>query len=248
MSLPAAIRIDGLVKRYGSLQAVDHLSLEIQPGEFFGLLGPNGAGKTTILNCIVGLSTFHEGSIKVFGQDVVKDYRLARRNIGLSPQEYNFDRYLSIKDVLLFTAGYFGIPAKEAEPRAIELLKQFDLYAKRDLDFTKLSGGMKRRLSLARALIYQPKILILDEPTAGVDVELRLELWQLLQDLNREGMTIVLTTHYLEEAQRLCRRIGIINHGQLVALDATDSLLERYGNDKSLQEIFLALTGRDLHG
>lgn len=248
MSSPAAVRIDGLVKRYGPLKAVDHLSLEIQPGEFFGLLGPNGAGKTTTLNCIVGLSTFHEGSVKVFGHDVVKEYRLARRDIGLSPQEYNFDRYLSIKDVLLFTAGYFGIPPKAAEPRAIELLKQFDLYAKRDLDFTKLSGGMKRRLSLARALIYQPKILILDEPTAGVDVELRLELWQLLQDLNRQGMTIVLTTHYLEEAQRLCKRIGIINHGQLVALDATETLLERYGNDKSLQEIFLELTGRDLHG
>jgi len=160
---------------------------------------------------------------------------------------FNFDRYLTLKEILLFTAGYFGIPAKVAEPQAIALLKQFELYQKRDQDYLKLSGGMKRRLSLARALIHEPRILILDEPTAGVDVELRLELWQLLRDLNRQGMTIVLTTHYLEEAQDLCNRIGIIQHGRLVALDETQGLLSQHGEGKNLQDVFLELTGRATH-
>ncbi len=239
-----AIRLDGLVKRYGSLRAVDGLSLTIESGEFFGLLGPNGAGKTTTINCIVGLSTIQGGKVEVCGHDVVKDYRAARRCIGLSPQEFNFDRYLTIREVLLYTAGYFGIPTKVAATRADELLKRFDLYGKKDQSFTKLSGGMKRRLSLARALIYEPRVLILDEPTAGVDVELRLELWDLMRELNSQGITIVLTTHYLEEAQRLCKRIGIINHGRLITLEPTETLMAKYGEGKSLQDIFLELTGR----
>ncbi|HEY9855618.1 MAG TPA: ABC transporter ATP-binding protein [Stenomitos sp.] len=242
-----AIVIDSLVKRYGDLRAVDGLSLTIESGEFFGLLGPNGAGKTTTINCIVGLSTIQGGRVAVCGHDVVTDYRQARRCIGLSPQEFNFDRYLSIREVLVYTAGYFGIPSKVATARADELLKRFDLWSKRDHNFTKLSGGMKRRLSLARALIYEPKVLILDEPTAGVDVELRLELWALMQELNSQGITIVLTTHYLEEAQQLCKRIGIINHGRLVTLESTEALLGKYGEGKNLQDIFLELTGR-AHG
>jgi ABC-2 type transport system ATP-binding protein len=241
---PPAIQIDSLVKRYGSLRAVDGLSLTIEAGEFFGLLGPNGAGKTTTIQSIVGLSTFQGGTITVFGHDVVKDYRAARRFIGLSPQEFNFDRYLSIQDILIYTAGYFGIPYRQAAPRAKEMLERFGLASKCKETFVRLSGGMKRRLTLARALMYEPRILILDEPTAGVDVELRLDLWQLLKDLNRDGMTIVLTTHYLEEAQELCKRIGIINHGRLAALDTTEGMLARSGREqRTLQDIFLDLTG-----
>lgn len=242
--MPPAIQLDSLVKRYGDLAAVDGLSLTIDSGEFFGLLGPNGAGKTTTINCIVGLSTIQGGKVAVHGHDVVTDYRRARRCIGLSPQEFNFDRYLTIKEVLVYTAGYFGIPAKVAGTRADDLLRRFDLYGKRNQNFTKLSGGMKRRLSLARALIYEPRVLILDEPTAGVDVELRLELWQLMRELNTRGITIILTTHYLEEAQQLCKRIGIINHGRLIALETTEALMSRYGEGKSLQDVFLELTGR----
>jgi ABC-2 type transport system ATP-binding protein len=231
-----ALSIQGLVKRYGDFTAVDHLSLDVPEGEFFGFLGPNGAGKTTTINAIVGLVTFQEGSIRVCGHDVTADYRKARACIGLAPQEFNFDRYLTIHEVLLYTAGYFGVPAKEAKSRADQMLKQFDLYSKRDVDFTKLSGGMKRRLSLARALVHQPRVLILDEPTAGVDVELRLELWDALSTLNREGLTIILTTHYLEEAQHLCKRIGIINHGRIVALDKTESLIAGRSQERIVLE------------
>lgn len=234
--MSTALSIQGLVKRYGDFTAVDHLSLEVPEGEFFGFLGPNGAGKTTTINAIVGLVTFQEGSIRVCGHDVVKDYRKARASIGLAPQEFNFDRYLTIREVLIYTAGYFGVPPREAKARADQMLKQFELYSKRDVDFTKLSGGMKRRLSLARALVYQPRLLILDEPTAGVDVELRLELWDVLKTLNREGLTIILTTHYLEEAQHLCERIGIINHGRLVALDKTEALIAGRRQDRLVLE------------
>lgn len=237
-----ALSIQGLVKRYGDFTAVDHLSLDVAEGEFFGFLGPNGAGKTTTINAIVGLVSFQEGSIRVCGYDVAQEYRQARSCIGLSPQEFNFDRYLSIREVLVYTAGYFGIPSGEAKARADRMLKQFDLYSKRDQDFTKLSGGMKRRLSLARALVYQPRLLILDEPTAGVDVELRLELWEVLSTLNREGLTILLTTHYLEEAQHLCERIGIINHGRLVALDRTEALIAGRSQERIVLEFERPLT------
>lgn len=221
----SAIAIDHLVKRYGSLTAVDGLSLDVQPGEFFGLLGPNGAGKTTTISAIVGLLRFDAGSIRVHGLDVQRDYRQARQLVGLSAQEYNFDRYLSIEDVLVYQAGYFGIPASVAKPRAHALLKQFELYEKRHVDYLKLSGGMKRRLTIARALIHEPRVLILDEPTAGTDVVLRLELWQQLRELNKQGLTIVLTTHYLEEAEELCKRIAIMRAGRIVALDETKRLI-----------------------
>ena len=180
------------------------------------------------------------GTIEVFGHDNVTDWRAARRTIGLAPQEYNFDRYLSIRDVLIYQAGYFGIKPRDVADRADMLLEQFGLASKSRQEYTKLSGGMKRRLTLARALIHSPKLLILDEPTAGVDVELRLELWDLLRTLNARGMTIFLTTHYLEEAEALCRNIGIIRAGKLVALEPTQNLLEREG--KRLQDVFLELT------
>ncbi len=224
-----ALRIEGLVKRYGDSVAVDGVSLQVEAGDFFGFLGPNGAGKTTTINAIVGLAKLDAGRIEVFGHDVVADWRAARRLIGLAPQEYNFDRYLSIRDVLIFQAGYYGMPPRAVRARADDLLERFGLTSKASQTYVKLSGGMKRRLSLARALIHSPSLLILDEPTAGVDVELRIELWELLQRLNAEGTTIILTTHYLEEAQSLCRNLAIIEGGKIVAMESTDNLLSLHG-------------------
>lgn len=224
---PPAIAIRNLVKRYGTLTAVDGVSLEVAEGDFFGFLGPNGAGKTSTIHCLVGLAAITSGHVSVLGHDVVADYRAARRLIGLAPQEFNFDRYLSIRETLIYSAGYFGIPQRECKARADDLLRRFDLWDKRDKDFTRLSGGMKRRLSIARALIHQPRILVLDEPTAGVDVELRLELWQFLRAANAEGLTIFLTTHYLEEAEELCNRIAIIDRGRIVAHESKASLIGR---------------------
>ena len=210
----------------------------MRTGEFFGFLGPNGAGKTTTINAIVGLVKKTAGSIRVFGYDNELEWRQARRTIGLSPQEYNFDRYLSIRDVLIFQAGYYGLRGPAVRARADELLERFDLTSKARVEYTKLSGGMKRRLTLARALIHQPRLLILDEPTAGVDVELRLELWSLLRSLNRDGLTIFLTTHYLEEAQELCREIAIVRGGKIVAAQPTAELV---AGGASLQDVFLEL-------
>lgn len=244
---PSAVSIRHLVKRYKSVTAVDDLSFDVAPGEFFGFLGPNGAGKTTTINAIVGLATFQAGEIRVFGHDVVRDYRRARLCVGLSPQEFNFDRYLSIEEILIYQAGYYGMPPSAARPRARELLAQFSLLDKRRNTYLELSGGMKRRLSLARALVHRPRLLILDEPTAGMDVELRLELWDFLRDLNAAGMTIFMTSHYLEEVERLCNRIGIINHGRLVALEDKQTLRASHGN-ASLQDVFLALVGRPTRG
>jgi ABC-2 type transport system ATP-binding protein len=235
-----AIRIERLVKRYGDLTAVDGISFDVEEGAFFGLLGPNGAGKTTTINAVVGLSSITSGSIALFGHDVVRDWRAARVTVGLAPQEYNFDRYLNIRDVLIYQAGYYGFAGPAVRKRADELLERFGLTSKAKQVYMRLSGGMKRRLTLARALIHEPRLLILDEPTAGVDVELRLELWAFLRELNARGTTIVLTTHYLEEAQELCDRIGIIETGRLVALESTSVLI---GN-RSLQDVFLELTRR----
>lgn len=243
MRAPSAVSVRNLVKRYKSVTAVDDLSFDVAPGEFFGFLGPNGAGKTTTINAIVGLATFQGGSISVFGHDVIADFRQARRRIGLSPQEFNFDRYLSIEEILTYQGGYYGIPLREAKPRAQELLEQFELTDKRRNSYLELSGGMKRRLSLARALIHRPSLLILDEPTAGMDVELRLELWDFLKAINAGGMTIFMTSHYLEEVEELCNRIGIVNYGKLVTLEDKATLMGSHG-EESLQDIFLELVGR----
>jgi len=234
------VRLSRVVKHYGDFAAVDGITLDVQAGDFFGFLGPNGAGKTTTINAIVGLARLTSGSISVYGYDTALQWRQARRLIGLAPQEYNFDRYLSIRDVLIYQAGYFGLRPRDVADRADMLLERFGLASKAKQDYMKLSGGMKRRLTLARALIHSPKLLILDEPTAGVDVELRLELWDLLRSLNADGMTVFLTTHYLEEAETLCRNIGIIRGGRLVALASTRDLLEREG--RRLQDVFLELT------
>jgi ABC-2 type transport system ATP-binding protein len=224
-----ALSVRNLVKRYRDFTAVDGISLEVARGDFFAFLGPNGAGKTTTINAIVGLATITQGTIEIFGHDNVADWRAARGLVGLAPQEYNFDRYLSIRDVLIYQAGYYGLRGAAIRKRADDLLERFDLTSKASDTFVRLSGGMKRRLSLARALIHEPALLILDEPTAGVDVELRIELWSLLRDLNAKGTTIILTTHYLEEAESLCNNVGIVEGGKLVALEPTAKLLARRG-------------------
>ena len=229
------------------MTAVDDLSFDVASGEFFGFLGPNGAGKTTTINAIVGLATFQAGTIAVFGHDVVADFRAARARIGLSPQEFNFDRYLTVEEILLYQGGYYGMRVAEARTRAKELLDQFELADKRRVVPLMLSGGMKRRLSLARALMHRPQLLILDEPTAGMDVELRLELWEFLRKINAGGMTIVMTSHYLEEVEMLCNRIGIINDGRLVTLEDKLTLIASHG-DLSLQDVFLELVGRRTRG
>ena len=229
-----------MVKRYGDFTAVDDISLRVEAGDCFAFLGPNGAGKTTTINAIVGLAKITSGTIQIHGYDTVVDWRSARSLVGLAPQEYNFDRYLSIRDILIYQGGYFGLRPREVADRADMLLEKFGLSSKAKQDYMKLSGGMKRRLTLARALIHSPKLLILDEPTAGVDVELRLELWEMLRTLNRDGMTIFLTTHYLEEAEELCRNVGIIRAGKVVAFEPTHQLLQREG--RRLQDVFLELT------
>lgn len=239
MAASAAIEIEHLFKRYGSFTAVNDISLRVESGEFFGFLGRNGAGKTTTINAIVGLANKSAGTIRVFGYDTDTQWRQARRLIGLAPQEFNFDRYLSIRDVLIFAAGYYGLKGRPIAERADALLERFGLTSKARVEYTKISGGQKRRLTLARALIHQPRLLILDEPTAGVDVEQRLELWDLLRVLNAEGLTIFLTTHYLEEAEELCRRIAIVRDGAVVIESSTEHLVR--GGER-LQDVFLELT------
>lgn len=221
-----AISIKNLHKSYPGVNALKGINFDVEEGDFFGFLGPNGAGKTTTINCIIGLAKFNEGDIEVFGKDVKKDYKEARRLIGISPQEYNFDPYLSIEDVLIYQAGYYGIRKKDVMPKVKELLKQFNLDGKKEVDFRKLSGGMKRRLTLARALVHSPKLLILDEPTAGVDVELRLEIHKYLHELNKKGVTILLTSHYIEEVEKLCNKTCIINEGKIIANDKTKNLVD----------------------
>ncbi|MFC6769030.1 ABC transporter ATP-binding protein [Natrinema soli] len=225
--MPPAIETVDLVKEYGDLRALQELSLTVEEGEFFGLLGPNGAGKTTFINTLVGLVRKTGGEARVFGHDVEDDYREARDAIGLAPQEFNVDRFFSIREVLKHKAGYHGVSDAEAADRADEVLKRVGIYDKRDERFDWLSGGMKRRLLLARALVTEPDLLILDEPTAGVDVQLRHDLWELVTELNEEGTTILLTTHYIEEAERLCDRVAIMNEGRKVTVATPDELKGR---------------------
>ncbi|WP_338740288.1 ABC transporter ATP-binding protein [Haloplanus salilacus] len=227
----AAIEIDGLRKRYGDVTALDGVSLSVPEGSFFGLLGPNGAGKTTFINILVGLVRKSGGEARVFGHDVETDYRAARDRVGLAPQEFNVDRFFPIREVLEHKAGYHGIPRPEARRRADEALKQVGIYEKRDTRFDWLSGGMKRRFLIARALVTDPDLLILDEPTAGVDVQLRHDLWELITDLNEGGTTILLTTHYIEEAERLCDEVAILDQGRVVTVATPDDLMDR-GTDR----------------
>ena len=239
-----ALEITDLVKRYPTgTDALKGVSLEIGEGEFWGLLGPNGAGKSTLIHCATGLAQPTSGAIRIFGHDALGDYRQARQAVGLAPQELDLDWFLTVKESLDYHAGYFGIPKKERRERAAELLEAFSLTEKADERTRTLSGGMKRRLVLARALMHRPKLLILDEPTAGVDVELRLELWHYVKQINEEGTTILLTTHYLEEADQLCDRIAFINQGEIVASGTSADLAAKF-ESSSLEDAYLALVGR----
>jgi len=224
-----AISIKDLSKWYGDLRALNSVDLEIHQGEFYGLLGPNGAGKSTTIHILTGLANFSDGDVRVLGKSVVSDFRFTRTKIGLAAQEFNFDPFFSIEKLLTLQGGYFGLRKKEANDRAKYLLDQFGLYEKRHQDFRKLSGGMKRRLQIAKALIHEPTILILDEPTAGVDVELRHMLWDYLRKLKDEGVTLLLTTHYIEEAEQLCERVSIINRGEIIAEGSPDELRNAMG-------------------
>jgi ABC-2 type transport system ATP-binding protein len=240
----AALSIDELVKRYPTgVEALRGVSLDIQAGEFFGLLGPNGAGKSTLIHCSTGLATPTAGAISVFGHDAIGSYEQARLAVGLAPQELNLDWFLTVEETLDYHGGYFGMPRRERRERSRELLQTFSLTEKRDERIRTLSGGMKRRLVLARALMHRPRLLILDEPTAGVDVELRLELWHYVRRINAEGTTILLTTHYLEEAEQLCDRVAFINDGQIVAQGTSPELAAQYGVS-SLEDAYLELVGR----
>lgn len=219
------------MKHYGDITAVDNIELEVGEGEFFGLLGPNGAGKTTTINILAGLCNKSAGEVSLFGNDLIKDYRACRLHTGLVPQDFNFDQFAKVRDVLVFQGGYFGLPIRESMRRADQLLGEFGLDDKADTQMRHLSGGMKRRGIILRALMHRPKLLILDEPTAGVDVELRKTLWAFLRRLNSSGITILLTTHYLEEAEALCDRLAIINHGKIVADDSTRNLVNTLSHD-----------------
>jgi len=221
-----AIEICNVAKRYGALQALAGVSLDITPGEFFGLLGPNGAGKTTLISIIAGLARADAGSVRIMGADVVTDYRRARRLLGVVPQELVFDPFFSVRETLRFQSGYFGL--RRNDDWIDEILQHLDLSAKAGTNMRALSGGMKRRVLVAQALVHKPPVIVLDEPTAGVDVELRQGLWQFIRRLNRAGHTIVLTTHYLEEAEQLCSRIAMLKAGCIVALDSTRNLLARF--------------------
>ncbi len=222
-----AIETRDLRKSYGNLQALKGVSLEVEEGEFFGLLGPNGAGKTTFISILVGLVRKTGGEARVFGHDVEDDYREARDAIGLAPQEFNVDRFFPIREVLVHKAGYHGVPKDVAEERADEALRTVGIYDKRDTRFHWLSGGMKRRFMLARAMVTDPDLLILDEPTAGVDVQLRHDLWNIITRMNEEGTTVLLTTHYIEEAERLCDRVAILDEGEVVEVSSPDELMGR---------------------
>jgi ABC-2 type transport system ATP-binding protein len=225
--MDTAISVEDMQKSYGDVQALDGFSLEVEGGEFFGLLGPNGAGKTTFINTLVGLVRADGGTAEVFGYDVEADYREVRTRIGLAPQEYNVDRFFPIHEVLEHKAGYHGYSRKEARERAMEALETVGIAEKSDTRFHMLSGGMKRRFMLARALVSGPELLILDEPTAGVDVQLRHDLWDVIRRMNAAGTTILLTTHYIEEAERLCDRVAIIDQGRKVEVARPDELTKR---------------------
>ncbi len=227
----AAISFRNVAKTYGNarhaVRALDDVSFEIEPGEFFGLLGPNGAGKTTLISILAGLARASSGSVEVLGHDVVRDYATARLSLGIVPQELVFDPFFSVRETLRIQGGYFGVRrnTRQSEAWIDELLEHLGLSDKADANMRQLSGGMKRRVLVAQALVHRPPVIVLDEPTAGVDVELRQTLWQFITRLNHEGHTVLLTTHYLEEAEALCGRIAMLKQGKVVALDRTAALL-----------------------
>ena len=223
-----AIEVRQVSKRFGPLQALSNVDLEVGRGEFFGLLGPNGAGKTTLISILAGLARADTGSVQVMGHDVRADYRSARRALGVVPQELVFDPFFTVREALRIQSGYFGL--RDNDPWIDEIMAHLDLASKADINMRALSGGMKRRVLVAQALVHRPPVIVLDEPTAGVDVELRQGLWQFIRGLNESGHTVVLTTHYLEEAEALCQRIAMLKEGRVVALDTTANLVGRLHN------------------
>ena len=231
----------GLTKRYddGTL-AVENFDLEVPDGAFFGLLGPNGAGKTTLISAVCNLIRVTEGEVLVFGEPATS--LQARAWTGLAEQDINLDRFLTVRETLVYHGGYFGMTGDEAEARADEMIDAFDLTAKRSVRTPKLSGGQRRRLLLARALMHRPRLVILDEPTAGVDFELRIDLWRYIRQLHSEGTTILLTTHYLEEAEELCEEIALIRGGRLIARDSADALREHFGA-ATLADVYVKAMG-----
>jgi ABC-2 type transport system ATP-binding protein len=234
--MSAAVSVVDVVKNFAALRALDGVSLEIGEGEFFGLLGPNGAGKTTLISCLAGLARTDSGSIRVLGHDVNKDFRESRRCLGVVPQELVFDPFFNVRETLRIQSGYFGI--RKNDDWIDEILANLDLTSKAEVNMRRLSGGMKRRVLVAQALVHKPPVIVLDEPTAGVDVELRQGLWQFIRRLNGEGHTIILTTHYLEEAEALCNRIALMKQGKVLALDTTANLMAAYPG-ASLEEVFV---------
>jgi len=224
--MPAAVEVADVARRFGDVQALAGVDLTVREGEFFGLLGPNGAGKTTLISILAGLTRADRGTARILGHDVVTDYRNARRALGVVPQELVFDPFFSVRETLRFQSGYFGL--RDNERWIDEILHHLDLTGKADANMRALSGGMKRRVLVGQALVHKPPVIVLDEPTAGVDVELRQSLWAFIRKLNRDGHTIILTTHYLEEAETLCERIAMLKAGRVVALDTTRNLLSRF--------------------
>jgi len=231
MKINFAIEINNLQKKYNDVEALKGINLNIPKGSFFGLLGPNGAGKTTTINIITGLVNITSGRVLVLGHDVVQDYKNSRKKIGLAPQEFNFDHFFNLEEMLSFQAGYYGFESSKARERSKIMLKQFGLKSKSKSTPRQLSGGMKRRLQIAKALVHDPPIIILDEPTAGVDLELRHMLWDYLSKINSEGKTILLTTHYIEEAEHLCKQIAIIDSGKIITEGSTTELIQNTGEN-----------------
>ncbi len=234
--MTAAVSIVDVVKHFGSLKALDGVSLEIGQGEFFGLLGPNGAGKTTLISSLAGLVRPDSGSLKVLGHDVIRDFRQARGLLGVVPQELVFDPFFNVRETLQIQSGYFGI--RKNDDWIDEILENLDLTSKANVNMRRLSGGMKRRVLVAQALVHKPPVIVLDEPTAGVDVELRQGLWQFVRRLNGEGHTIILTTHYLEEAEALCGRLALMKQGRVIALDTTANLMAAHPGG-TLEDVFV---------
>ena len=232
-----AVDINNLVKVYDNkFQALNSINLSIPKGSFFGLLGPNGAGKTTTIGILTGLVNKTSGSAEVFGYDTIQNFRETRTMIGLSPQELNFDVFFTIEELLILQAGYYNKNIKDAKERAFEMLEYFNLLDKRKSKARELSGGMKRRVQIAKAFVHDPPLIILDEPTAGVDIELRYQLWDFLKEENKKGKTILLTTHYIEEAEKLCDKIAIINNGDIIANGNTNSLISNMGTSHIIIE------------
>jgi ABC-2 type transport system ATP-binding protein len=224
--MPAAVEVVNVTRRFGPVQALAGIDLAVQQGEFFGLLGPNGAGKTTLISVLAGLTRADTGSVRILGHDVITDYRAARRALGVVPQELVFDPFFTVRETLEIQSGYFGI--RDNAAWIDELLHHLDLGSKANANMRSLSGGMKRRVLVGQALVHKPPVIVLDEPTAGVDVELRQSLWAFIRKLNQDGHTIILTTHYLEEAEALCGRIAMLKAGKVVALDTKQNLLSRF--------------------